>query len=389
MSIYYNIPWNTEKNIGKAYNDFMELLPNDEDLACFIDADAMLLTTYFGKQLEDIVAKYPECGLFTCTTNRVKNPAQVVPGMWESNDIAVHREYAEMVAGRDYDKVEILNGDKAGAFSGVMIMIKKSLWKKLGGFKEGMLGVDNDIHIKATEAGEKVYLMKGVYAFHWYRGGDKRDTRHLKKPFTSRKIIYSAITGDYVSKDTAPHYQIPEGWEYRLYSDNPKVNPTHLIEDKLGLGSKKLARHIKLMPWEYFDFDVCVWVDGNTSFDASKIDELAEHDFVISKHPQRDCLYDEAVAIVKYGKDTQENMDRITERYAREGVPKNVGMVASHVIVRKNTEENREFCRRWWEEVQDNSHRDQMSFNYVLWKNPRDIFYIPFRTIFKTHNIHR
>jgi hypothetical protein len=32
MKIYYNIPWNSDKNLGKAYNDFMKLL-DDEDLA--------------------------------------------------------------------------------------------------------------------------------------------------------------------------------------------------------------------------------------------------------------------------------------------------------------------------------------------------------------------
>ena len=34
-----------EKNIGCAYNQFMEILPNDDDCACFVDHDAMFTTS--------------------------------------------------------------------------------------------------------------------------------------------------------------------------------------------------------------------------------------------------------------------------------------------------------------------------------------------------------
>ena len=64
--------------------------------------------------------------------------------------------------------------------SGVLILVKKSVWKKVGGFKEGeMLSVDNDIHQKVKLAGEKVGLMKGIYVQHWYRGGDNKQISHL------------------------------------------------------------------------------------------------------------------------------------------------------------------------------------------------------------------
>ena len=58
--IYHRTVWATDKNIGAAYNREMELLPNDSDYACFLDADAMFLTPYFGSLIESVVKEYPE-----------------------------------------------------------------------------------------------------------------------------------------------------------------------------------------------------------------------------------------------------------------------------------------------------------------------------------------
>ena len=85
--IYYSQPWSTKKNIGAYYNKFMELLPDDDDFACFTDGDAMFMTVYYGRQIEDIVKKYPQCGLFTCMTNRVAFPNQIADISWQNNDI--------------------------------------------------------------------------------------------------------------------------------------------------------------------------------------------------------------------------------------------------------------------------------------------------------------
>lgn len=181
--IFYNIPWSTEKNIGKAYNAFMELLKNDDDFACFIDADAVFTTYAFGKQIEEITKAYPECGLFTAMTNRVGSEYQVVKGQWNNDDMKVHREIGETRFVSVYDGCEDISNRQP--FSGVLILIRKSTWKTLGKFKEsGMLGIDTDIHLKAKAKGEKVYLMRGVYLQHWYRGGDAANIKHLKIPST-------------------------------------------------------------------------------------------------------------------------------------------------------------------------------------------------------------
>jgi len=65
--------------------------------------------------------------------------------------------------------------------SGVLILIRKAVWKKIGGFVEKqLLSVDNNLHWALMDKKEKLYLMKGVYLYHWYRGGDIGDDKHLK-----------------------------------------------------------------------------------------------------------------------------------------------------------------------------------------------------------------
>jgi GT2 family glycosyltransferase len=177
--IYYSIPWNTEKNIGVYYNQMMNMV-NDDDYVCFIDADATFTTTFFGKQLEDIVTKYKECGFFTCVTNRVGCVWQL-SGSIDSDNIKEHREYGQEIYDKYYDSVTQIN-DQVNALSGVLILVSKRIWKTIGGFSEnGMLGVDNDFYFKALSQNQIIYRMDGVYLYHWYRGGDMSRSLESKK----------------------------------------------------------------------------------------------------------------------------------------------------------------------------------------------------------------
>lgn len=372
--IYFNIPWSTHKNIGKSYNDFMEMVPSDHDFACFLDGDAMFLNTFFGKQLEAIIQRYPECGIFTCMTNRVGCAWQVL-GDLAGDDIRGHRKVAER-----YESLECEPAPSSPLLSGVLILIKKSVWKKIGGFKDGLLGVDNKLHQSAIDNHEPVYVMKGVYVYHWYRGG-KKDKSHLL--LTPKKIIYSAITGNY---DMPLVRNIPEGWDYKLFSNSRDI-PNAIFVENHGLSDVKLAREIKINPWKYFDFDISVWVDANSTFNT-KILKYIDKDFSMPIHPDRRCVYDEAAAVIRLKKDTPGVVQQVVNRYLAEGMPQNQGLYSTHGIIRKNTKEVREFCEKWWREVEQNSCRDQLSLPYLLWKSPIPITSIPFGEVFSVQQRH-
>ena len=178
--IYYSIPYDVNKNIGKYYNDFMSILPNDDDFACFVDGDTIFTTPNYGHVIDRVIKEYPEIGCFTAKTNRVSCKWQVFDGVdVETNDIAYHRE----LGGNLQDVYDAYCEDVTDSqlMSGLLILINKKTWFKIGGFLEnGMLGVDNELHRKLIEHDEKLYVMKGIYLYHWYRWPDKTNTTHLK-----------------------------------------------------------------------------------------------------------------------------------------------------------------------------------------------------------------
>jgi GT2 family glycosyltransferase len=180
--IYYSVPYSTEKNLGKYYNDFMRMLPSDDDYGCFVDGDTMFTTTNYGHIINDVVNENPDVGCFTCYTNRIGCKWQVAPGVdQDTNDMNYHRNFGlslQTIFGTECeDMTDVSNKE---VLSGHLMLLKKSVWKKIGGFAEkGMLGIDNDLHWKIKNNNEKVYIMKGIYIFHWYRWPDPKNKSHL------------------------------------------------------------------------------------------------------------------------------------------------------------------------------------------------------------------
>lgn len=178
--IWYNVPWSSEKNLGKAYNEFAALVPDDAWI-CFMDADTIPTTSDYGALIESIIRQNPEAEAFTCVTNRIGCPWQIAEGSdWESDDMRYHRRFGmscHMLHGATLEDVT----DKKHLLSGQFICITKKLWNDIGGVKEdGMLGIDNDLHRRIKAAGRRLFLSKGLYVYHWYRGGNKKYTQHLK-----------------------------------------------------------------------------------------------------------------------------------------------------------------------------------------------------------------
>ena len=180
--IYYTMPFDSNKNIGRYYNRFMEVIPNDEDWGCFVDADTIFATPDYGCIIEDAILERPEADAFTCYTNRVGCKWQIAPGVdTNSNDVAYHRDFGQhmkIIYGTSI--IDVTDKPRGQVMSGFFFMLKKSAWKTIGGFKEdGMLGIDNDLHWRLQKHKLKFYLIRGLYLYHWYRGGNINDNSHL------------------------------------------------------------------------------------------------------------------------------------------------------------------------------------------------------------------
>ena len=192
-----------------------------------------------------------------------------------------------------------------------------------------------------------------------------------------KKVCYSVISGNY-DRIIEPDIVTP-GWQYIMFTDQPNVKsnvwdirllPKEIIEDKT-LNQVKRQRIMKIQPYRFFEYDICVWVDGNIRI-KKNLNKLCEKfpnvQFAVARHPDRDCIYDECKAIIRYHKDTRKNMETQINLYRSDGYPAHNGLCETNVMIRRNTPEVNRLMDMWADWLRRYSHRDQMSLNYCMWK---------------------
>ena len=195
----------------------------------------------------------------------------------------------------------------------------------------------------------------------------------------NKRVVYTCITGSYDGL-IDPEY-ISDGYDYICFTDNKEfksdiwdIRP--LPKEVEGLSQVKKQRFIKINPHLFLpEYELSVWVDGNVTLKGN-LNELTEKTLVddcsiyVPKHPSRDCIYSEAKAVISMRKDKEENVNPQIYRYEKEGFPSKYGLLQSNIVIRKhNNEDCKKIMETWSDEVINGSHRDQLSFNYVLWKN--------------------
>lgn len=168
-------PADKNKNIGWVYNNFMEMI-GDDDWACFVDHDAMFTISDWYPRLQNMVDAidsgdfdFSNIGLITALTNRIGNQEQIVflkdSDEAQNHDMYFHRKLGKSLSIKNDHKVTYAKN----LISGILMLTPKRVWKKTGGFKDGFLGVDNDYDAKVRKAGYKTVIMHEIYMYHWYR----------------------------------------------------------------------------------------------------------------------------------------------------------------------------------------------------------------------------
>lgn len=178
MNVHIIKPYSIDKNLGKAYNDAMRLIP-DDDWACIMDYDTMFLTPDCGVILHNYVINYSFADVFTCYTNRIHPLAKdQLYGNHVSDDARInhHIGIAEKQKEKLYQVTPIND-----AISGFLMMISKSTWDQIKFTDNGRcLGVDNDFSLRVLSDGGNILRMDGLYVWHTYRlKNGIKDKTHL------------------------------------------------------------------------------------------------------------------------------------------------------------------------------------------------------------------
>lgn len=167
VKVHTVIPYSLEKNLGKAYNETMSLIP-DGDWACLIDHDVQFLTPDAIKHLHEYVRLYPYTGIFTCFTNRLHPLGK--QQLWreeveEDDSMRHHTHMAQYAKARLYRTTELIKH-----ISGFLMMISKEMWKEIKFSEDKLcLGVDNDFSDRVLKSGRDIKRMDGIYVWHSYR----------------------------------------------------------------------------------------------------------------------------------------------------------------------------------------------------------------------------
>jgi hypothetical protein len=89
----------------------------------------------------------------------------------------------------------------------------------------------------------------------------------------------------------------------------------------------------------------------------------------LAPHFVRDCVYDELLECIEWGKDSREVMEKQIQLIKENGFPKKHGLFESYIIYRHHHDHQViSVMDDWWGFIENYSRRDQLSLTYVLWK---------------------
>lgn len=209
-------------------------------------------------------------------------------------------------------------------------------------------------------------------------------------------VVYSCVTGKYDDVyDTIlkshPFYE--KNTYFVLFTDT--IPPWNIQVEKIVWQIRPLewqnkddcrrtARWHKTHSHVLFpDADYTVWLDGTQVIRRIFI----SHDLVARniwnkniatfRHPVRICIYKEAEKCIEIKKDTPYLIKRQMQWYKKEGYPVNNWLAETTCVIRKNTPEMTNFNISWWNQIRKHSFRDQLSFDYLIWKTQLEYNIIP------------
>jgi len=153
-----------------------------------------------------------------------------------------------------------------------------------------------------------------------------------------------------------------DGWEMMVVPSN--------------LAPRLAAKRPKMLPFEFVDADLVVWLDAafeivGDGFKKFCEDSVDGYDFVVWDHPDRSTRPD-AYAEAQYSrtmhKYKNQKIEAQADHYFNLGLPTGSGLWACGTIVWRNTGSVKEFGRLWYKENFIWSIQDQISFPYLAWR---------------------
>ena len=206
-----------------------------------------------------------------------------------------------------------------------------------------------------------------------------------------KKVIYTVNLGNYDKIKPIPKL---EGWDYINIidwelSEEEKKNsnwtfvmiPNYV--NNMNISTVKKQRFIKLHPHLFFkEKELSVYIDSKIKLIGDLNDLVIRilspnYNIIMQEHRTRNSVFDEFNQVLQLKLEKKSMIEKIKTRYKAEGFKDNFGFGESSFILRRHNEQDCiKIMEMWWNEIKLYSHRDQLSFNYVLWKENKKIKFI-------------
>ncbi len=115
-----------------------------------------------------------------------------------------------------------------------------------------------------------------------------------------------------------------------------------------------------------------IWHDANLQIIHNEIIKLLIlliiKKYAFFKHPDRICVYEEAIKCIQLEKDYPFKILYQIYGYYINGMKPETGLYDTSIVVKNSKLIRKEFLFFWWDEIKNKSRRDQLSLPYSLKK---------------------
>jgi hypothetical protein len=166
--------------------------------------------------------------------------------------------------------------------------------------------------------------------------------------------------------------------EFICFTDDPELRSSFwrmVLLPRQLIPAPRASRRAKMLPHRFLtQYDCSLYVDNiiQLKMPPRAIFDRFLHSspspLVCFPHPQRNCVYDEAQAVIDAGYDDPARINSQMAFYRRMGYPAGNGLVASGFLLRRHNDPTViQLMECWFEQILFHSYRDQLSFNVSAW----------------------
>lgn len=189
-------------------------------------------------------------------------------------------------------------------------------------------------------------------------------------------VIYTAITGGF---DQLREPEMIDGHcKYICFTDRNDLESDIWEIRKIDIEDgdyNRTAKKFKVLPHKYFpEYNWSIWIDGQLQITGDLRSLIRSYNkkahMLCFLHQVRTRILDEARVCKELGFDDGKVIDNQVHMIQQSGYKDDNELIAGGILLRQHNQKDViQTMEDWWKIICEYSRRDQLSFNYVAWKN--------------------